>query len=211
MTLSPEPSNLYIIGAHCTGKTTLVEALRNHPSAHLSRGISGLNTACPVIIDEVVRTVMRTDRFTAHSVRRSDAGLELQKRTLRAQFNAENELDNDWFISDRSGIDPIVYAGFFLGRSAAEELTALEEWHVLRGRMKTALVIVCQPGNENWLSSDGVRMTCSSIEEWIMLGQAFRAALQEQGIDFVAIPGEMEDLEQRVQFVEQLLRSPRRV
>ncbi|PYI02588.1 hypothetical protein BO78DRAFT_422377 [Aspergillus sclerotiicarbonarius CBS 121057] len=196
-------TNIYIVGAHCTGKTTLIEALR-HVSVRLASKIHAEN---PAIIDEVVRHVMRTDDFNASHVRHPTAGLELQKRTLLAQFKAEEVMDKKQFLSDRSGIDPIVYAGFFLGRPAAEALAALNEWHDLRERMKKALVIVCDPVNESWLSSDGVRMTCESIEEWRSLGQAFRAALEEHEIEYVAIPGGMEGLEERVQFVERLLRS----
>ncbi|PWY65676.1 hypothetical protein BO94DRAFT_529072 [Aspergillus sclerotioniger CBS 115572] len=199
------PPNIYLVGAHCTGKTTLHGALKNYLSTNIAS--FAINTKGPKSVDEVVRHVMRTDGFSAVHVRQPNAGLELQKRTLRAQFETEMKLDESWFISDRSGIDPIVYAGFFLGQSAAEELTALEEWHILKERMKNALVIVCEPGNESWLTSDGVRMKCYDTEEWRSLGRAFRAALQKHGIKFVAIPRELENLEQRVHFVESLLRS----
>ncbi|RAK97308.1 ATP/GTP-binding protein [Aspergillus ibericus CBS 121593] len=187
-----QPRTIYIVGAHCTGKTTLTKAL---------------NPRYTDTIDEVVRHVMRTDGYNASHVRHPMAGLELQKRTLLAQFKAEGEMQDKPFLSDRSGIDPIVYAGFFLGRSAAEKLAGLKEWHVLRERMRKALVIVCEPANESWLSSDGVRMTCESIDEWRLLGQAFRAALQEHGIEFVAIPDDLENLDERVRFVERLLKS----
>lgn len=206
MSTQNQPPNIYLVGAHCTGKTTLVEGLRTHLTASLVAELCGENAGNPAIIDELVRNIMRTDGFTASDVRNPTAGLELQKRTIIAQHQVEEKLEGKWFISDRSGIDPIVYAEVFLGRPAAEELTKLKEWRVLREKTKKACVIICEPQNASWLSSDHVRVACNDVEEWRSIAGAFRTALQSHGIPYVTIPAGMKDLGQRVQFVEGLLR-----
>ncbi|PYI35250.1 hypothetical protein BP00DRAFT_334626 [Aspergillus indologenus CBS 114.80] len=207
MSTPNQPRNIYLVGAHCTGKTTLVEGLRAHLSPNLVSELYGENAECPAIVDELVRNIMRTDGFTASDVRHPTKGLELQTRTMLAQHQAEVNLGNKWFISDRSGIDPIVYAEVFLGRPEAEKLAEMKEWHVLREKMKKAYVIVCEPENASWLSTDRVRVACNDVEEWRSIARAFRTALQNHGIPYVTIPVGMEDLGKRVQFVEELLRS----
>ncbi|OJK00819.1 hypothetical protein ASPACDRAFT_42310 [Aspergillus aculeatus ATCC 16872] len=143
MSTQNQPLNIYLVGAHFTGKTTLVEGLRTHLTDSLVAELCGENGS-PAIINELVRDIMRTDGFTASDVRNPTAGLELQKSTILAQHQAEEKLKGKWYISDRSGINPIVYAEVFLGRPAAEELTKLKEWRVLRKKMKKACVIVCE-------------------------------------------------------------------
>ncbi|KAE8151412.1 AAA domain-containing protein [Aspergillus avenaceus] len=205
MHVSNQPRNVYFVGAHGTGKTTVLQALRKHLTTHLITEMYGHETEYPNFIEEVVREVMQRDGYTGEHVKMPSVGLELQKRTLMAQFKAEQALETKWFISDRSGIDPIIYARVFQGEQAAEELTRLSEWHVLRERMRHALVIVFEPGNERWLEVDGVRVICKDLEEWRAIGTAFCQALEDHGIQFAIMPRDLEDLNQRVLFVERLV------
>ncbi|GJC90547.1 hypothetical protein ColLi_13385 [Colletotrichum liriopes] len=124
--------NIYIVGAQCTGKTTLVNALETYFIA-----AQPPSTACPrpVIISEVARSVLRTHAITAAEIRSSpDRALELQKLILHAQVPAERHaLDTaGWFISDRSGVDPICYAFSYAGNEGAALLLASEEWDELK-------------------------------------------------------------------------------
>ncbi|KAE8353774.1 AAA domain-containing protein [Aspergillus coremiiformis] len=206
-----QPRNIYIVGAHCTGKTTLLQALKDHFSTDLVCEIYGQNVGRPVFIDEVAREVMGRDLFTADDVESDEKGLELQKRILLAQYRHEKRLAGKWFISDRSGIDPIIYAQFFLGKHVAEHLAARKAWRVLREQMQKAVVIVCEPRNEAWLSSDdGVRVKTKDATTWKMFGQRFLSGLREYGIEYTPIPEGVEDLTERVHFVEDILRSYRK-
>lgn len=76
---------------------------------------------------------------------------------MKAQLNAECRAleSRKWFISDRSGVDPIVYARKYVSEEAAEDLVKSTEWLELKERMKSALVIVCEAGVD-WLIDDGV-------------------------------------------------------
>ena len=98
------------------------------------------------MICEVARTVMKQVDINREDIATSpNLSLDLQKAILEAQLTheiiAENE--NGWYISDRSGIDPIVYARVFTGTEAAEELLVSNSWLKLKRRMKQGLVFVC--------------------------------------------------------------------
>ncbi|KAF5858539.1 hypothetical protein ETB97_004282 [Aspergillus alliaceus] len=201
------PRNIYIVGAHCTGKTTLLEALKDHLSGSVVAEIFGGDTDRPIFIDEVAREVMAKDRFRVGDIKKKTEGFELQKCVLLSQYQAEKALEDRWFVSDRSGIDPIIYTEFFLGCPAAERLVELPEWSVLRDGMRKGLVIVCLTHNDSWVSSDRVRVKCKDQSEWKALGDAFLNGLQQHGIAFTAIPQGMDDIGERVHFVENILRS----
>jgi hypothetical protein len=64
----------------------------------------------------------------------------------------------EWFVSDRSGVDPIVYARKYASKGAESYLINSTEWSELRERMGKSVVIVCEAGAD-WLTDDGVRLT----------------------------------------------------
>ncbi|KAG7287376.1 hypothetical protein NEMBOFW57_006887 [Staphylotrichum longicolle] len=121
----------------------------------------------PSVITEVARTVLRARAFTAADVRIPARSLALQRLILQAQAAAERDALNSsekeeeagWFISDRSGADPIAYALRYVGADAARGLVQSAEWAELKGRMAEGLVVVCEAGQEvaGWLRDDGVR------------------------------------------------------
>ncbi|KAK7422554.1 hypothetical protein QQX98_001577 [Neonectria punicea] len=121
------PSNIYIVGAQCTGKTTLVEALeRSYETAG--------DVAPPAVVREVARSVMKTHKFTAHDIISSpDRCLTLQTLILNGQLDAERAAlrESGWIISDRSGLDPIVYAHRHLGHEVAEAMMRSAAWKEL--------------------------------------------------------------------------------
>ncbi|KAL4947609.1 AAA domain-containing protein [Aspergillus filifer] len=199
-----QPVSLYIIGAQCTGKTTLVRALKQaistqHPSLQLRT------------ISEVARTVLQEHNFTRDDIAYSPhRAFQLQQLILAAQYAEERkrptELERYIVLSDRSGVDPIVYAinyGPPLSRELLEDST---HWQYLRGRMRTSLVILCPP-RQQWLKDDGTRLMAGTLSEWEHTHLTFTQVLKENEISFQIIPRELLSVEDRVEFVLRLWRE----
>ncbi|KAL7921109.1 AAA domain-containing protein [Trichoderma austrokoningii] len=190
------PKNIYIIGAQCTGKTCLVNALENAFRESLS-------TTPPAIVREVARSVLKIHGFTAKDIT-SDPGrcLQLQTLILEAQFNTEREAlaKNDWLISDRSGMDPIIYASRHIGSEAVKIMISSDSWTELRDRMSHSLVFVCETVEE-WLVSDGVRLMPRDLQDWTEYDEEFCRMLDDAGIQYQMIPRSMQSLEDRVAHV----------
>ncbi|PQE34072.1 P-loop containing nucleoside triphosphate hydrolase protein [Rutstroemia sp. NJR-2017a WRK4] len=165
--------NIYLIGPQCAGKTTLLEALRVYYAIDANREFENHRAERPAIIEEVVRRVMRRKGFNVQDLKNVDRGFELQRCVLLEQYNAEEMLQGEWYISDRSGLDALVYAKAF----AAKKLENTEEWNRLRTRMQDALVVFCEAGIADWLSEDEVRMAYSNTAEWERLNEEFHAML----------------------------------
>lgn len=200
---TPKPHHhIYIVGAQNTGKTTLVDALSTAFAANPSE-------AQPNIIKEVARTVLRKHHFTAEDIRTSPSrALQLQELILKAQFEAENEVlkHGGWFISDRSGVDPIVYARKYVSEEAALVLRESKEWVELKERMKRSVVIVCQAGAD-WLMDDGVRLMPENREAWVKFDELFCSYLDDWGFTYEVVPCTMVDIAERVAFVLQKWRD----
>ncbi|KAL1592613.1 hypothetical protein SLS60_011029 [Paraconiothyrium brasiliense] len=201
---------LYVIGAQCTGKTTLVDALeKKFGQSETSCSTQGVLLK-PVIIREVARTVLREKRFNRLDITTSPSrALRLQKHILDAQFAAERAITNleapaRWYISDRSGLDPIVYAQLFVGEEAASDMLTSEEWRELEQRMKAGIVILCEAGC-SWLIDDGTRLMPDGTTEWMRIDDAFRKQLFARGIRYTVVPKDMVSLEERVQLVQEQL------
>ncbi len=190
------PKNIYIVGAQCTGKTTLIAAL----SAHFNS--SSTPTPAPLIFTEVARTVLRKHNFTASEITSSPSrNLLLQRLILEAQYETEKAADPArWCVSDRSGFDPIVYAKRYLGDEGAGSLMRLEIWKELRERMGRSLVVVCEAGAD-WLIDDGVRLMPEDKEDWVAFHHLFCESLRDAGLEFVVLPCQVKDMTERVRFV----------
>jgi predicted ATPase len=190
-----KPRNIYIVGAQNTGKTTLVKALRDHFNQD--------ETYPPRVITEVARTVLEKHSFTADDIKSSPArALALQQLILQAQVNAERLAlkEGKWFISDRSGIDPIVYAVKHVSKDAKSHLIKSAEWLELRDRMRESVIVVCEAGAD-WLTDDGVRLMPESREDWIDFHQLFCRCLDELGLNYEVLPCGTTSLRERVSFV----------
>ncbi|KAF2495768.1 hypothetical protein BU16DRAFT_538405 [Lophium mytilinum] len=185
----PKAKNIYVVGAQCTGKTTLVNALASHYSDAEVR---------PLPIKEVARGVLRKHNYTAADMTNSPLrALELQHLIFSAQVTAEEELGNNWFISDRSALDPVAYAYFYVGEEAAASMLESEAWQASRARMRDGVVLVCEAGTP-WLVDDGVRLMPEDPREWAAIHETFCRVLQEQGIPFTLVPKETMNLAKRV-------------
>ena len=197
------PKNIYIVGAQCTGKTTLIGALSSHFNA------SSLSTTPPpLIFTEVARTVLRKHNLTGSDIASSPStNLLFQQLMIEAQYATEKVAEtSQWFISDRSGFDPIVYARRYVGEEGARSLMEMEIWGKLKERMGRSLVVVCEAGAD-WLVDDGVRLMPENKEDWVAFHDLFCDLLRDAGLDFVVLPCEMKDLAERVCFVLDCWRS----
>lgn len=200
MTSKP-PKNIFIVGAQCTGKTTLLKALKEY--------YKDLDTQ-PGIISEVARTVMKQLDMDRNDIEFSpERSLMLQKSIMQAQYKAETELSKDstgWYISDRSGIDPIVYARMFVGEEAARDLLDLTIWTTLEQNMKAGVVFICEAG-ASWLFDDGTRLMPKDEEDWNRSDQEFRRLLNARHIDYTVVPRHVVDIADRVGLVVSTHRS----
>ncbi|KAI0420368.1 AAA domain-containing protein [Xylaria grammica] len=188
--------SIYIIGSQCTGKTTLVTAL----SAYFEQHPPASAQAHPGVIKEVARSVLSQHGFTRADIRQSqDRALELQRLILEAQSAAEQS-QGAWFISDRSAVDPVIYARKYAGRAAADALTATAEWAEMRERMARSVVVVCEAGVD-WLTDDGVRLMPLDAAEWAQTHAEFCAALADVGLGYHVLPSQMRSTDERVRFV----------
>ncbi|KAH0562532.1 hypothetical protein GP486_002780 [Trichoglossum hirsutum] len=196
------PKNIFVVGAQCTGKTTLVKALQEHFSQPHDRSSTLSFSQPPVTIHEVARKVLKKYKFTREDITTSPIrALQLQERILEAQFEAENAVSRgDWYISDRSGIDPIVYASVFVGEEAAEKLFASAAWGKLEEKMKAGLVVLCEVGWD-WLVDDGVRLIPKDLGDWAKVDAAFRNLLKARGINYTVISQDNPDIYERVAIV----------
>ncbi|KAI4179760.1 MAG: hypothetical protein L6R41_007649 [Letrouitia leprolyta] len=194
-----ERQNIYIIGAQSTGKTTLVtalmtylEQLRTDPDERAIR---------PKVIREVARGVLQRHHYTAEDITSSKSrALELQRLILEAQCQAEEAAGRDWYISDRSGLDPLVYARRYVGVEDALALAQGSAWQYLQQKMKGGLVIVCEAGGD-WLIDDGVRLMPQDRDSWLQMHMAFCEMLDELDIMYHVLPVSITSLSQRVDFV----------
>ncbi|KAG7001383.1 hypothetical protein G7Y79_00032g067360 [Physcia stellaris] len=195
----PLTKNIYIIGAQSTGKTTLVSALAIHfantkhdsPDAFIQ----------PFQLKEVARNVLKKHGFTAHDITSSKArALELQRLIIEAQAKAEVDLGQTWYISDRSALDAVAYARQYVGVAEADKLMHGEPWRVLEDRMRSALVVLCEPGGE-WLIDDGIRLMPQDREEWFQLHTRFLELLDGLRLAYIVLPSRIAKLEDRVKLI----------
>ncbi|KAK6835159.1 hypothetical protein PG987_009853 [Apiospora arundinis] len=198
--MSTPPQNIYIIGAQSTGKSTLVDALEAH---FRQNNVSSLPAL--IVIREVARAVLRDHSFTAGDIPTSPArALELQRLILAAQAKAENEATSasqpSWLISDRSAIDPVVYAWQYVGQEAALALMESAEWKLMRDRMAESLVVVCEAGVD-WLTDDGVRLMPEGREEWAKTHEVFCRVLDVATVRYVVLPCNLRSTEERLAFI----------
>lgn len=191
--------SIYVIGPQSTGKTTLVNKLRDD----LRHWLAGATIEPPQIVTEVARTVLTKHKYTANDITSStDRCLELQKLILEAQAAAEKEalLYSSWFISDRSGFDPLVYAREYVSPEAVAEMQRLPAWIEVKTRMENSLVVVCEAGTP-WLMDDGVRLMPDNEGAWMKLSRDFCDLLDETGFSYCVVPRAMLDLSERAAFV----------
>lgn len=193
--------SIFIIGAQCTGKTTLVKAISDH-----------IRNAYPelpfTVIKELARGVLISTNVNRDDISSgSEQGMKFQKLVLQAQLKEELACQpHGLIISDRSGIDPIAYARKYGQPRWQREMLATPAWVRLRERMQQAIVVLCEPVPA-WLSDDGVRLMPKDNTEWTELHGIFVNLLQESDITFYSLSATLTHIEQRVDFVLDIWRK----
>ncbi|CAO2656610.1 Nn.00g054130.m01.CDS01 [Neocucurbitaria sp. VM-36] len=200
--------NIYVIGPQCTGKTTLVNALELDFTP-ATEGNCKIFVQKPDITREVARTVLKEKGFTRDEFATSPArALQLQKYIIEAQYDVETARSTtsppSWYICDRSGLDPIVYAHLLVGPEAAARMLGTEIWLDLERRMKEGIVFLCEAGCQ-WLIDDGTRLMPTDSTDWMRVDDTFRKLLETRGISYSVVSKDMVDLRQRVEFVRRIV------
>ena len=186
---------IYIVGAQCSGKTTLAIALKEHFSSD--------PTFPPIaLLTEAARCVLKQHNFTRNDIREDmNRCMELQRLILEAQWTEELKISDEFMlISDRSGIDPVVYAAKYAHPGGSNSLFDSLAWRELRDRMSRSLVVVCEPV-KTWLKDDGVRLMPVDLTEWLEIHQSFCAHLEEANIGFCILSANKTSTSDRVGFV----------
>ena len=195
----PTHRNIYIIGAQSTGKTTLVTALADYFENQVNTSQEPISK--PKVLKETARDVLKRHNFTANDIVTSRSkAMELQQLIMKAQAQAELSLDEDWYISDRSGLDALAYMRRYVGEKEERELRASVDWQGVEQRMREGLVVLCEAGGE-WLIDDGVRLMPKDKEDWVQMHHLFCALLDEIGLKYIVMPTTIQGLESRVAFV----------
>lgn len=188
-------STIYIVGAQCTGKTTLITALNDY----FAKSFPSLKI---LVIPELARDVLRRHNVSGLDVQagRSTA-MHLQRAILETQFEAEKQSQfHDMILSDRSGLDPIAYSAKYGGSHYAQALAETAEWASLRSSMQKSVVILCEPVVD-WLNDDGERLMPETNKEWFELHDEFQRLLEDMSIGFSLLPSSITALDDRVRFV----------
>ena len=200
-----KPKNIYIIGAQSSGKTTLISALTTYFANKSDLTWRALAIQKPQILNEVARQVLQDHESTGQDISESETrALELQTFILEAQYRAENAAKGSWFISDRSGVDAIVYGKYYAGETGAEKLLSTKEWKELENALRDSIIIVCEPVI-SWLEEDGLRFMpkdpLARTELVSVIHQKFCDFLDEANFRYSVLPNTLYELDERVGFV----------
>ncbi|GJE97877.1 AAA domain-containing protein [Phanerochaete sordida] len=186
---------VYIVGASSVGKTTLCNAIAE-----------SLQVDPAVWVKEVAREVMRTTTFSRETIDQ----VEMQHAIMTAQLAAEARARAApphhgpvLLLSDRSAVDPIVYAATSGADGAAKRQRLLHDpaFEATLAFYRDALFFLLQPVPA-WLEDDGIR----SLEDPWNYNAHLRATLTELGIPLIEIGEDVKDLDQRVDIVRKHLR-----
>jgi predicted ATPase len=189
MGILPPYASIYVIGAQCTGKTTLVTELHDM----IQHQVTQLHT-----ITEVAREVLKDHGFTRDDLYRPLRAMQMQYLILEAQFRAENRSEG-MILSDRSGLDPLVYASKFGPPGQLASIMASPTWGNLKSRMQRSLVILCPP-RADLLKDDGTRLM-ENWDDWEYTHLLFQKLLADFNIRYHIIPESASSIPERVNFV----------
>ncbi|KAI6122018.1 AAA domain-containing protein [Pisolithus sp. B1] len=190
------PVQVYVVGPSSTGKTTLCNAVAKSV---------GLPTRC--YITEVARQVMRSKGYTRADV----STVEMQRAIMLAQLEKEANAfacarwgnSEGLILSDRSGIDPIVYAIMTAkdegeAHQKEEVLVNIPAFQMALRRYKEAIFLLLNPVEE-WLVDDGVR----NLDHHERCIKVFRQVLDKFGIKYQEMGAETKKIEDRVRLLEE--------
>lgn len=158
------------------------------------------------LLNEVARTVLKSFDCNADDIFNDPTKCyDLQKRILFAQCQKEISLDDqqEKYVSDRSAVDPIVYAKHHLNPEAYQTLCDLDVWKDIKSlyqNQSKMLLVLIEP-NEIFLKSDGTRKMPQDLKDWKDFHQCFLEFLADNDIPFKTIPKDVTDIGQRTAMV----------
>jgi nicotinamide riboside kinase len=166
-----------LIGAHSVGKTTLAKYLVKKLNCDIS--------------SEVARDIMKKMNIKDGEQIKTNkiVCFNLQKEIIRklASIERDGKFENKFVIYDRSAIDALVYAKYFLTDSQYDELLNMNETKYLIEKYKVnSSVFLIQPC-EKYLMSDNVRIMPSSLNEWDQFSKLFEQILFDLKINYFII------------------------
>ena len=200
-----KPINIFIIEAHSTGKITLRNALLKGIHHDKNKGIALQDIEQPMTTTEAAEIIMERMGLMANEVFSSKETCErIQNEILEEQAAYERKIPDDaWINSDRSGLDPIIYALVHVDASAAARMESTEAWDECKASMEKGLMVVCEPVKE-WLETNKFRTWLEGMTQWDyarLLHGTFVDRLEVLGISYVLIPASMRDMKQRIERV----------
>eukprot|EP01130_Rhizamoeba_saxonica_P007674 TRINITY_DN310_c0_g2_i3.p1 TRINITY_DN310_c0_g2~~TRINITY_DN310_c0_g2_i3.p1 ORF type:complete len:645 (+),score=105.68 TRINITY_DN310_c0_g2_i3:1230-3164(+) len=179
---------MYIIGAHCVGKTTLLNYFVNQQPRQVHH------------IKEVARNLLSKSKINKKDLQDDDVFFSFQQQLFERQNICEKERMHRSFVSDRCCLDPLVYTrekseekyNLFCEKNKAQ----LEQIKDRYRKQNTHLVII-KP-NPNIVKDDGVRLN-ADIEHMNQVHECYTDTLEELGIEYDIIHAE--PLEERYSII----------
>lgn len=188
MIADTNPFKIALVGASCSGKTTLFENCRKY-YADRNDFLFVEESARPYIKEQWAKDP-NTNIFTL------DFQKTIQDRTLENEKNAHSKSPSV-IICDSTVIDQVVYTKVSGEKMGAEELFN----RIVRWLPSYNIFLMCDP-NEVPYVTDGERTM--TPQQRMMLHDTFNELLQEKNIPFLMISG---NPQQRVEKVHQILRT----
>ncbi|KAJ3053522.1 hypothetical protein HK097_004116 [Rhizophlyctis rosea] len=163
-------------GPQSVGKTTLCNMLQSILSCSA--------------IQEVAREVMPVLNVNRNDIINDPAASgRLQQAILQAQQARESELSETFYVSDRCGVDPIVYCRQF-AEAYAGALEGSQTWLEMVERYRfdeKVLVVLISPMPTKTLVDDGVRAMPTGVAQWLESANGWKDVLDGYGIPYVVL------------------------
>ena len=113
-------------------------------------------------------------------------------------------MKGSWFISDRSGVDAIIYDKCFANKSGVEKLLNITAWKELKKTLRDSLIIVCEPVL-TWLKENRLRLMLKDplarTELVFIIHRKFCNFLDDAKFQYTILSNTQHELSDRVSFV----------
>jgi len=194
--------HIYFVGPSSTGKTTLMNDLKKRIE---EIRLQKLKRQIEVkVVSEIGRNVCKDRGVSGADMKEdSELAISVQKEIWSRQVQKERELEGEFVLVDRSGIDPLFYAqtlGNMDNDSFREELNDEAQFQQMLGRYRSksqSLIFLVKPVDADvTMKRDGMRALPGKVEEWFQDAERYEQLLNHFKIPF--FPIDSLDREQRV-------------